>query len=219
MPDESQNHRIQQNLAIECLVGEEDLSITECVEYEASFPDAVLFKGLRQCVRDDPSGFVLGIAVYTCRDRWKGNAGEIMIGSKSYGVSVARREQFRFGAIVPSIDGANGVYHVSGWHSARSGDGDLACRESLRMRGSPEPATFLEDLWSAGTVDRSVNTAAAHERAVRGVHYGVNLFTGQIAYLDYHTVIQKGREHMCLRTARANATISVSHYGPQHHSR
>src|SRR5204863_3769252 len=87
-------------------------------------------------------------------------------GSQSFGFAV--------GAALP--DGADAVDHLTGFQTVAAGE---LCLPNV---GAAQGPAFLEQLGAGPAVDRAVDAAAAEEPGVGGVHDGVDVEQGDVAF-------------------------------------
>ena len=84
--------------------------------------------------------------------------------------------------------------HMFRPHPSSGRNNGLAGRQTV---GKSLAANFFacsQDRRPAGTMNRPVDSAAAHQRAVGRIDDGIDSFLGDIAHFDDHTAIEKSSE-------------------------
>src|SRR5690606_26438086 len=101
-------------------------------------------------------------------------------------------------------NGANRVNHILRRQVSACRDNGLACITAALPR--PDFPALLQNSGAARAVNGTVHTAAAQQAAVRGVHYRIYLYFGNIAllhlyrfYFQLRQKAAKGVETIALR--------------------
>lgn len=149
----------------------------------------ILTEILHQGANRYPGGFLERIAVNSGTDRREGDTGAAGLPGQLHTVPVASPQELGFFPVSAAPDGADSV-------------DDVERRQAVSARylgftgfASAQAAAFIHELGSCGTVDGTVHSPAAQERAVGGVHNGVHPTLGNIAfnYLNFHHLGSLGK--------------------------
>src|SRR5260370_42279514 len=90
-----------------------------------------------------------------------------------------------------TVYGSNRMNNVEGRQLARGRHSRFAGWQPVGKPGAANLATCFEDFRSAGAMNRAVNSTAAEQRRIRGVHDRIDILARDVTHDDADTTSEK----------------------------